>query len=92
MKFVSFASNHPDKKFYVTKIGSSLAGYTIEEIKDVWKQVNTVWENDIFDDIPSNIILPKEYEMRNTPTQPQATVSILPTDRIIFGHPSIGKS
>ena len=73
MKFVSFASRNPDKKFYVTKIASSLAGYTIPEIKNLWKQVNEVWEHDMFYDIPNNIILPKEFEMRDN--EPQAPVN-----------------
>jgi hypothetical protein len=64
MKFVSFASVNPEKKFYVTKIGSSLAGYSIAEIKNLWKQVNEVWKHDMFFDIPDNIILPKEFEVR----------------------------
>lgn len=64
MKFVSFASMNPNKKFYVTKLGSSLAGYTVEEIKNLWNEVNKAWESEIFSDIPDNIILPKEYEMR----------------------------
>jgi hypothetical protein len=76
MDFVSFAKEHPEKKFYVTKIASSLAGYTIDEIANLWKEVNRVWEYDMFSDIPNNIILPKEYEMRDTPTE-SSTESII---------------
>jgi hypothetical protein len=74
MDFVSFAKQNPQKKFYVTKIASSLAGYTIEEIADLWKEVNKAWEYDIFEDIPDNIILPKEYEMRDKSTQSSTDV------------------
>jgi len=74
MDFVSFAQQNPNKKFYVTKIASSLAGYTIKEIADLWKEVNRVWESEIFTDIPDNIILPKEYEMRDKSDQPSTGV------------------
>jgi len=51
-----FAENNPKLKFLVTKIGSSLAGYTIEEIKSQFKNLKAI--------IPDNVILPKEYEVR----------------------------
>lgn len=53
---MQFAENNPDKKFYITKLGSSLAGYSVEEIKNLFETIK--------DTIPSNIILPKEYEVR----------------------------
>ena len=58
-KFIKFAKEHPELKFYVTKLGSSLAGYTVNEIKDLWALEN------VFEGIPDNIILPKEYEVRD---------------------------
>lgn len=51
----SFARAHPELKFLVTKIGSFLAGYSVEEIRSVFVQVI---------DFPDNVILPKEYEFR----------------------------
>jgi hypothetical protein len=62
--FIDFAYNNPQFKFYVTKLGSKLAGYSIEEIKDIFKGINSVIK------IPDNVILPQEYEVRNSePTQ-----------------------
>ena len=46
-----FAKLRPDLTFYVTKIGTALAGFTIEEIASLFKSLKT----------PSNIILPKEF-------------------------------
>ncbi|MFA5396632.1 MAG: hypothetical protein WC346_11555 [Methanogenium sp.] len=56
-----YAIDHPNLKFYVTKLGSSLAGYTTEEIKNQIKEVNDINGGNY---IPDNIILPKEYEIR----------------------------
>jgi hypothetical protein len=67
--FNDHAKMYEENKFYVTKIGSSLAGYTIEEIKQIWKDIQ---ENYI---IPDNVVLPKEYEVR-TSTQPSTSVEL----------------
>jgi len=58
-EFVEFAKENPKLKFYVTKLGSSLAGYTIKEIKEEILSVNKI------EGIPDNVILPKEYEVRD---------------------------
>lgn len=50
-----FAKEREDLTFLVTKIGSKLAGYTEEEIRDLFIQVT---------DLPKNVILPMEYEFR----------------------------
>lgn len=52
-KMLNFATNHPEKQFLVTKLGSSLAGYTISEIKGLFDELRS--------SIPNNVILPKEY-------------------------------
>lgn len=58
--FLGVAISSPHKKFYVTKLGSSLAGYTIEEIRGIFLNLKEEWGI-----IPSdNVILPKEYEIR----------------------------
>lgn len=57
-KFVGYAIANPNLKFYVTKLGSSLAGYSVEEIKEVFFRSNNITR------IPDNVILPREYEMR----------------------------
>jgi predicted NAD-dependent protein-ADP-ribosyltransferase YbiA (DUF1768 family) len=66
-KLADFAENNPDTKFYVTKLGSSLAGYTIDEIKEQFRKVNEEGA------IPNNVILPKEYEVRNESRGTQQT-------------------
>lgn len=48
-----FAKLRPDLTFYVTKIGTALAGFTIEEIADLFHLLESFR--------PKNIILPKEF-------------------------------
>ena len=50
-QFIEFASSHPELKFFVTRIGCGIAGFTVEEIAPLF-------ENAI--DIP-NVILPKDF-------------------------------
>lgn len=50
-----FAIQNPQLTFLVTKIGSSLAGYSLDEIKEQFAGIYN---------LPDNIILPKEYEFR----------------------------
>jgi hypothetical protein len=64
--FLDYAAND-NNKFFVTKLGSSLAGYTTEEIKQLFRELHN--ENPITD----NVILPKEYEVRTT-VQPSTSV------------------
>ena len=51
----AFAHSHPEMIFLVTKIGSALAGYTVDEMRSVFVKVTT---------FPDNVILPIEYEFR----------------------------
>lgn len=53
-----YAADHGEELCYFVKLGSSLAGYSIEEIKGLFKRIN----EEAF--IPKNVILPKEYEVR----------------------------
>ncbi len=53
---ILFARNNKDKTFLVTKLGSSLAGYTTDEIKGLFEKLKHL--------LPVNVILPKEYEVR----------------------------
>lgn len=46
-----FALLRPELTFFVTKIGTALAGFTIEQIASIFPKANT----------PYNIILPKEF-------------------------------
>ena len=49
--FLSEARKNPNKVFYMTKIGTGLARYSIEDIKALF----------LTKDIPSNVVLPKEF-------------------------------
>ncbi len=55
IRFCNYATTHPALKFYVTKLGSSLAGYSVEEIKELFTSLF----------VPDNVVLPKEYEFRD---------------------------
>lgn len=57
LKMLLFATDHLEYKFYVTKLGSSLAGYSESEIKALFR--------DLRFNIPNNVILPIEYEVRD---------------------------
>lgn len=50
-RFLDFADNNRQYKFYCTKIGCGLAGYTVEQIAKLFAKFV----------IPSNVILPKEF-------------------------------
>ena len=50
-----FANKNPQLKFYVTKIGVGLAGFSIDEIQRVFVAAGTA---------PVNIVLPKEFDDR----------------------------
>lgn len=56
--FIDHAWAHPDETFYVTKIGSERAGYTVEEIATLWKTSKRK--------VPSNVIMPEVYDPRKT--------------------------
>jgi hypothetical protein len=60
---------NPNKKFYVTEIGTKLAGRTVEEIKDLFKRMNDKFG------IPDNIILPEVFEVRGESLPLQTEIS-----------------
>ena len=60
VSFIKFAIDNPQLKFYLTKIGCGLAGYTINDIKLIlWKAVDLATNNG---ELPQNIIIPIEFE------------------------------
>lgn len=73
-KFLMFAIENNDKKFYVTKLGSVNAGYTIEEIKGIFRELK--------DYIPDNVVLPREYEVREES-------HVVPKEPVVDDRPSI---
>ena len=61
--FIQFVYHNPQLKFYLTKIGCGLAGFTIEEIKTIlWEGIEEFETKDpIRYTFPSNLIIPKEF-------------------------------
>jgi len=53
-KLIETANKNPNLKFLVTKFGTNMAGFTIQEMKSLLENKN----------LPDNIILPKEFEVR----------------------------
>lgn len=53
---IKTASENPSLKFLVTKFGTNMAGFSVQEMKSLLENKN----------LPDNIILPKEFEVRNT--------------------------
>lgn len=59
VSFIKFAIDSPQLKFYLTKIGCGLAGYTTNDIKLIlWKAVDSATNGEL----PQNIIIPIEFE------------------------------
>ena len=50
-EFIAFAKDHPEYKFFVTKIGCGIAGFSVEEIAPLFYHAIDC----------ENIILPKEF-------------------------------
>lgn len=50
-RFAEYTLQHLDNTFYVTKIGCGIAGFSIEEVSDIFKRVA----------FGSNVILPQEF-------------------------------
>jgi len=49
--FIQYATEHPELEFFVTMIGSKLAGYSCEEIASLFIDYN----------IPNNVIMNEQY-------------------------------
>lgn len=47
--FIEYAETHPDKTFYLTKVGCGIAGFSEEEVRPTFKYA------------PSNVIKPKGW-------------------------------
>jgi len=68
-----FAKENTNLKFYVTKIGTENAGYSIPEIKGLFEKLRNY--------IPNNVILPKEFEVRDTQ---QSETPIIKVDKTLI--------
>lgn len=53
---IAEANNHPELEFLVTKFGTNMAGFTIQEMKSLLENKQ----------LPDNIILPEEFEVRKS--------------------------
>lgn len=57
--FITFCENHPEKVFYLTKIGCGIAGWSIYEVAAIFfDALEHVAEMGM---LPLNLILPKEF-------------------------------
>jgi hypothetical protein len=52
VRFIDFAEDNPNLLFYVTAFGTGLAGYKIEEIKELFGD---------FSELPYNIVFTKDW-------------------------------
>lgn len=68
-----FATKNPNLVFLVTAIGCNLAGYTVLEIKDIFQRL---------ENIPENIVLPREFEFRNNKSPPGPVQNVDGVDHI----------
>lgn len=48
-RFIEFAGEHPELRFYVTEIGCGIAGFSPEEVAPLFK------------DVPVNVVLPTSF-------------------------------
>ena len=65
-EFISFVLKHQNLTFYLTKIGCGLAGFTIEEIKNIFWEVIEEYRTESSKEqyLPSNLIIPKEFDLK----------------------------
>ena len=65
-EFIGFVLNHQNLTFYLTKIGCGLAGFTVEEIKNIFWEVIEEYrtESSKGQYLPSNLIIPKEFDLK----------------------------
>lgn len=59
--FITFCENHPEKVFYLTKIGCGIAGWSIYEVAAIF--FNALEHVSELGMLPSNLILPKEFHL-----------------------------
>lgn len=54
--FIQYVRKYPSLRFYLTKIGCGIAGWSIEEVRDLlWKAVGK-------SSLPKNLIIPREFD------------------------------
>ncbi len=70
---------NPNKTYYVTEIGTKLAGRTVEQMKDFFTRMEDKFG------IPDNIILPKVFEVRDTETETKIEPVKTPKKELNYG-------
>lgn len=56
LDFVRYVRKNSNLKFYLTKIGCGIAGWSVKEVKKIlWEVLNEV------NDFPDNLIIPKDF-------------------------------
>jgi len=65
-EFIGFVLKHQNLTFYLTKIGCGLAGFTVEEIKNIFWEVIEEYRTESSKEqyLPSNLIIPKEFDLK----------------------------
>jgi hypothetical protein len=56
-RFLRIVYQNPENKFYLTKIGCGIAGWSIEEIREILQDALEEYDGIVLD----NLILPKEF-------------------------------
>ena len=60
-RFITYCENHPEKDFYLTKIGCGIAGWSICEVAEIFfEALENVSELGL---MPKNLTLPKEFHL-----------------------------
>lgn len=54
-RFIQFVQKNPQKKFYLTKIGCGIAGWSVDSIREILH--DAISSEDV---MPNNLIVPKE--------------------------------
>ena len=60
-RFIAFCEEHPEKEFYLTKIGCGIAGWSIYEVAEIFFE--TLKNITKLGMLPSNLVLPKEFHL-----------------------------
>lgn len=59
--FIDCVIKHPEKVFYLTKIGCGIAGWNIYEVATIF--FDALFLSELEGKLPSNLILPKEFHL-----------------------------
>jgi len=81
-----FAKENPGLKFYMTKIGTENAGYSVAEIKTIFEKLKNI--------LPDNVILPAEFETRgpiNTKSADSQTITVGEVESIYKNQAAIAE-